>query len=161
MAGFEIVVRPVVFPNIRPAPAQPLSPADDPERGFAVIHGNGGKQIDLTFSWSGSASSSQRTEIKRRVDEVRVYQKKSNGKVNKKNYVDLDVVNKIWMKGAPAQNSGNRPSFGFDQGPMEEGAMDRPDAIGPEKNVYYYRRIREQSNIEIRRRDVIKNGGDS
>ena len=26
MAGFEVVVRPVVFPNIRPAPARSLPP---------------------------------------------------------------------------------------------------------------------------------------
>jgi hypothetical protein len=39
MAGFETVVRPAVFPDIRPAPARSLPPADDPEKGMCVITG--------------------------------------------------------------------------------------------------------------------------
>ena len=57
MAGFEVVVRPVVFPNIRPAPAQSLPAATDPDQGFAVIHGSSGKSIDLPHSQSISSSA--------------------------------------------------------------------------------------------------------
>ena len=152
MAGFEIVVRPVVFPDIRPAPAQPVPPADDPDKGFATIKGNGAKTVGLSYSYSVSASSSQRTEFQRRVDEARVYQKKKDGTINKKNFVDLEVANKVWMKGPPSQKSGDRPSFDMTQ----SGPLDRPSAIGPEKEVYYYQRIKEDDNIEILKRDVIK-----
>jgi hypothetical protein len=155
MAGFEIVVRPVVFPNIRPAPAQPVPPADDPDKGFATIHGNGAKEVDLSYSYSGSASTSQRTEIKRREDEARVSQKKKDGKINKKNFVDIRVPNKVWMKGPPGQKSDNRPSFGFGQGPMAGGPMDRPEAFGTETEVYYYKRIQGKDNVEIRKRNII------
>src|SRR5262245_10366707 len=102
MAGFEIVVRPAVFPDIRPAPAQPVPPADDPDQGFCVIHGNGGHQFTTSSSYSSSSSSSQRGEIQRREDEARVYQKEKSGKVNKDNFVDIRVANKIWMKGPPS-----------------------------------------------------------
>jgi hypothetical protein len=155
MAGFEIVVRPVVFPDIRPAPAQPVPPADDPTKGFATIHGNGGHSFSTSSSYSASASSSQRTEIKRREDEARVYQKKKDGKINKKNFVDIRAPNKVWMKGPPSQKTDNRPSFAFGQGPMEGGPLDRPPAIGPEKEIYYYNRIKGKDNIEIRRKDIV------
>jgi hypothetical protein len=153
MAGFEIVVRPAVFPDIRPAPAQPVPPADDPDKGFATIHGNGAKQVDLSYSYSGSASTSQHTEIKRREDEGRVYQKEDNGKINKKNFVDIRKANKVWMEGAPSQNAQNRPSFGFGQGPMPGESPPRP--FGPETDVYNYVKMVEKDNIEIRRKNII------
>jgi hypothetical protein len=153
MAGFEVVVRPVVFPDIRPAPAQPVPPADDPEKGFATIHGNGGKSFTLQWSYNSSASTSQRTEIKRTEDEARVYQKDNKGKINKKNFVDIRSPKKILMKGPPSSQTDNRPSFGFGQGPMEGFAPSRP--FGPETEVYNYRKMVEKDNIEIRRRDII------
>src|SRR5262245_54220731 len=108
MAGFEIVVRPVVFPDIRPAPAQPVPPADQPDQGFAIIRGNGGHSFTTSSSYNASASSSQRTELQRREDEARVYQKDDNGKINKKNFVDIRAANKVWMKGPPQQKANNR-----------------------------------------------------
>jgi len=163
MAGFEIVVRPVVFPDIRPAPAQPVPPADDPDKGFATIHGNGGHQFSTSSSYSASASSSQRTEIERREDEARVYQKKDNGKINKNNFVDIRAPNRIKMKGPPSQKAQDRPSFDFGQGPMAGGPLDRPDAVGPEIGLYYYRNIQERDNIEVRRKNIItkKDGQES
>ena len=50
MAGFEVVVRPVVFPDIRPAPARSLPPADDPTKGFCEITGAGNFPVQLSFS---------------------------------------------------------------------------------------------------------------
>src|SRR5262245_21579509 len=129
MAGFEIVVRPDVFPDIRPAPAQPVPPADDPEQGFATINGNGAKTDGLTQSYNSSISSSQRTETQRREDEARVYQKKKDGSVNKNNFVDIRVANKIWMNGPPSQQTKNRPSFGFGQGPMTGDDLSQYEAI--------------------------------
>jgi hypothetical protein len=163
MAGFEIVVRPAIFPDIRPAPAQPVPPADDPNKGFATIHGNGGHQFSTSSSYSVSASSSQRSETERRSDEARIYQKEDNGKINKKNFVDLRAPNRIKMKGPPSPKVQDRPSFGFGQGPMEEDPLNRPDMIGPEVEVYFYRKIQEKDNIEIRRRNIItkKDGEES
>ena len=148
MASFEVVVRPVVFPDIRPAPAQPVPPADDPEKGFATIHGNGGHQFTTSSSYSASASSSQRTEIQRREDEARVYQKEESGKINKKNFVDIRAPNKIWMKGPPSFNVktpevAKNEVAGFDVGGVIE------------KGVYYYKRIKGDDNIEIRKKDLI------
>lgn len=160
MAGFEIVVRPVVFPAIRPAPAQPVPPADDPEQGFATIHGNGARQVSTSYSYSSSISSSQRTEIERRVDVARVYQKDDSGKINKKNFVDIEVANRIKMKGPPSQKAQNDLSFTDADG--NRIAMTGDDFSGmmrywdSEKQVYYYQNIQEHDNIEIRKRNEIK-----
>jgi hypothetical protein len=118
--GFETVVRPVVFPDIRPAPAQPQPPATtDPKSGIATIHGANGKFLDLAYSWSTSVSASRRTETKRRYDVARVYQKDKDGNVNKDNFVDINVANKIWLK------------------------------AGEEDQIDYYRHVKGGPNIEI------------
>jgi hypothetical protein len=96
MAGFEVIVRPVVFPNIRPAPARSLLPEDDPTQGFAVLSGVGGKLIDLPSSESRSTSRSKPVETKRRFDIVRIYQMGANGKINWMVSVDVEIVNKVW-----------------------------------------------------------------
>jgi hypothetical protein len=142
--SFEIVVRPVVLPNIRPAPAQSLPPQDDPDKGFAIINGNGAKQINLTNSYSSSASSAQRTETKRRVDVARVYQKKDDGKVNKDNFVDIEVANKIWMKG------GSEPSV------PPSGDSFHSLAMRPTVGVEHYQRVKEEDNVEIKKRDQMR-----
>jgi hypothetical protein len=126
MAGFEVVVRPVVFPNIRPAPAQSSAPVSDPNQGLAVIHGASGQHIDLPFNWTASASSSKPRETSRRVDEARVYQMDDDGNVNKDTFVDIDVANRIWMD----DGKGRVP--------------------------YGYAPIQETDNIEIRNRNIIK-----
>jgi len=154
MAGFEVVVRPAVFPSIRPAPAQPVPSADDPEQGFATIRGNGAKQVSVSTSSSTSASTSTHTETKRRFDEARVYQKKEDGSVNKKNFVDIEAVNKVWSKGPP----GNFRGFnGDDVVPTYPGRGYTGDDI----QVNYYQRIKEKDNIEIKKKDQIRKQGDA
>lgn len=145
--GFEVVVRPSVFPDIRPAPAQTLRPADDPDKGFCVIRGNPAKSMDLTTSWSRSTSKSHQVETQRRFDEVRVYQMDDDGTVNRDNFVDVEVANKIWMRG------GKQPAV--------DGS--KPGAEGPEKSkgnsleiAQYYARELERENTEIRKRDEIR-----
>jgi hypothetical protein len=102
--GFEVVVRPVVFPNIRPAPAQPSRAADDPTQGIATINGGGGQFLDLQYSSSINSSQSNPNETKRRVDVARVYQKDDDGNVNQDNFVDIDVANRIWMDDGTVQS---------------------------------------------------------
>src|SRR5215475_3503285 len=94
---FEVVVRPAVVPNIRPQAAQPLPPPDDPTQGICTIRGSNGKFLDLAYSWSASTSSTKRHEIKRKVDEVRIYQKTDDGIVHKENFVDVHVSKKHWL----------------------------------------------------------------
>ena len=147
MAGFEVIVRPVVFPNIRPAPAQPLPPADEPDKGFATIRGNGGKQITLSYSHSSSASSSTHSEIERRVDQARIYQKNDDGSINKDNFIDVEAANRIRMAGPPSFQVAANPVAGFD-------VFDVPRSR--DKTTFYYGRIREEDNIKIIKTDVIK-----
>jgi hypothetical protein len=95
MAGLEVVVRPFVFPNIRPAPARALAPTDNPTNGIATLGGSGGRTIELTHSFSISTSkSTTESETKRVVDVDRVYQVEEDGTINKKNYVDVERTTK-------------------------------------------------------------------
>ena len=97
--AFEVVVRPVVFPDVRPPPARSLPPPDDPTQGFCTIKGNGASHVDLTSSYSVNQSKSVQTETKRRYDVARIYQMGDDGNVSEDNFVDIEVANKIWMKG--------------------------------------------------------------
>jgi len=146
----EVVVRPVVFPNIRPSPAQPLPAADDPTKGFATIHGNGGKLFDLSYSYSASTTSSAHSEIKRRVDKGRVYQKDPQGNINRNNFVDQEVPNKFWIKGPPVpvvKAGGNAPG------------ADDASSSGQNTQLHYYSPLRGKDNIEVKERNVIIEGG--
>jgi hypothetical protein len=96
MAGFEVIVRPVVFPNIRPVPPRVLSPEDDPTKGMAVLSGSGGKLIDLPRTWSASQSrQTPQKEAVRQFDKERVYQKDEGGKINKNNYIDVERLKRV------------------------------------------------------------------
>ena len=71
--GFETVVRPAVFPNIRPQPSRALPIEDAPDKGLAVISGGGASGvISLSHSESHSWSRSRMVEVKRTFDKVRV-----------------------------------------------------------------------------------------
>jgi hypothetical protein len=152
MAGFETVVRPAVFPSIRPAPARSLPPKGDPSKGFCVIKGSSGKTVDLPSSWSASTSKSRATETERRVDEVRVYQVEDDGTVNKKNFVDVDVANRIKTKeaGATAAQQAADAALNYAQRQLDY-----------EIKQYNFMRQVEKDNIEILNRDVIKKNPDA
>lgn len=149
--GFEVVVRPVVLPDIRPRPRRSLPPADDPEKGFAVIRGNGFHQGSQSLNWTASTSQSRPVEVKRRVDETRVYQKDSDGNINRENFVDIQVANKIWLKG------GRGPTVqDLDEGQQ----INRETGNIEEKQITFYQRPKQQDNIEILKKDVmIENEG--
>jgi hypothetical protein len=152
MAGFEVVVRPVVFPDIRPAPARSLPPADDPTKGICEITGKGTHPVSLTYGMSVSTSISKPQETERRVDDVRVYQMDDDGTVNRNNFVDLEVANRIKMKDA----GGNEPK-------SQPGDVSIPGgSVGAKGNSYeiamYYQRQLEAANIEIKKRDQIRKG---
>lgn len=146
MAGFEVVVRPVVLPNIRPRPAQTLPPEDDPKKGFCTIRGNPATEVNLTTSWSSSTSKSHHVEAERRFDEVRVYQENDDGTVNRDNFVDVEVANRITM------NYGKMPVLNATQieRVKKEAEADRI------RDQYYYEQAVERKNNEIRKRDQIR-----
>jgi hypothetical protein len=101
MAGFEVVVRPAILPNIRPAPPRVLPPVNDPAQGMAVITGSGGNLIDLPHSFSVSLSRSlPQQEETRVVNKERVYQKDKNGKINKSNFIDVERLKKVRFNNA-------------------------------------------------------------
>jgi hypothetical protein len=96
MAGFEVIVRPVVFPNIRPGPARVLQPAGDPEQGKFVLTGGSGKFMGVSLSRSVSVSKqSPHKENKRQFDVERVYQVDQSGNINKANFVDIERLSRI------------------------------------------------------------------
>jgi hypothetical protein len=143
MAGFEVVVRPAVFPNIRPTPSRSLPPSSsDPTKGVCVIKGSSGKTVDLPYSWSVSTSNTRPQETQRRVDEVRIYQQDDNGTVNRNNFVDMHVANKIWTVD---------PSVGSIQGNVFV-----PNQGGKVTTKTDYARVEETNNVEIRNKDIIK-----
>lgn len=151
MAAFETIVRPVVFPNIRPAPTRSLPPADDPEQGLCVIRGSGGGVIAANFSVSISGSTHNPKETERRVDTARVYQKNDDGTINRENFVELEVANRITMEEGVG---GDLPEFVS----APPGVGD-PNAVyrrGTQFSKYYYAPIKEADNIEITKRDTIK-----
>jgi hypothetical protein len=147
-APFEVVVRPVVFPDIRPQRSQSLPPLDDPEKGFCEINGNGVSFVSLPYSFSASASTSKPTEVERRFDEARVYQKDKSGKVNKKNFVDVQVANRIKMKGeyGPAASSVGEQAITGSKSPKGDSTT----------IAMYYARQLAQDNIEIKKKDEIR-----
>lgn len=94
--AFEVIVRPVVFPNIRPAPPRVLPPEDKPDQGMAVIKGSSVTSIGASRNWSVSISRDKpHKEKARQFDEQRVYQVDEKGKVNKANYVDLENLKRL------------------------------------------------------------------
>jgi len=99
MAGFELIVRPAVFPDIRPQAPRTLAPAtDDPTQGIAILGGSGGGLIDLTESYSQSWSRSlPAIESRRRVTKVRTYFTNPDGTIDTDQWIDTEVMEKVWL----------------------------------------------------------------
>jgi hypothetical protein len=101
MAVFETIVRPVVFPNIRPAPAQVLAPEDDPTQGMAVISAAaGGGGLSGSRSWSVNLSRQKpHKEAVRQFNKERVYQveQKPGGAsiMHQDNYVEVERLKRV------------------------------------------------------------------
>lgn len=97
MAGFEVVVRPSVFPNIRPAPARVLPPEQNPEQGLVIIKGGGAKELSASYNWSVNVSRQRpQREVARQFDTKRVSQvDPKTGTVNPANYVDVEQLKRI------------------------------------------------------------------
>jgi hypothetical protein len=100
--GLEVVVRPVVFPNIRPTTPRVLLPsADSPEQGLCVLSGGGGKFVDTSYSFSANISkSAPKKEKKRQVDKLRIFHiDPQTGDVIEDQYIDVEQTKKIRLDG--------------------------------------------------------------
>ena len=146
MAKLENIVRPVVFPNIRP-PARVRSalPEGEEAEGEFVIRGGSGGFIDLPFSWSVNTARSKRTETKRRVDEVRVHKMDEEGNVNEDVWIDLHLTNKLWFKEAGASGGINDAT----------GAGIPGGGSAEFNSQVFLRKAEEKKNIRIRERNII------
>jgi hypothetical protein len=136
--AFEVVVRPVVFPNIRPQTPQILPQQTDSTQGFATLNGNPAQSASGSYSYTSSTSNTRRQEKNRLVDNMRVYQKldkedqkEGEDNVNKDNYIDMYFAKRITMFG-DSRNANN--SFGG--GRLQE--------------KYGYQKQKEEDNIELR-----------
>jgi len=154
MAGFETIVRPMILPSIRPAaPPQPVPPQSGSSQG-CVITGSSGRSVDLPYSWSVSISQSKRIETQRRVDTARVYQKEDDGTINKDNFVDVDVANKISYRGG--KQPGRRDFVYVDPNTK----IDPAQGLVSENGVVYIKPVKPADNIEIKKKNVIQTNPD-
>lgn len=129
MARFEAIVRPVVFPNIRPSPPRTLPPENDPDQGLAVLGGAGMESIQQSYNMQTGWTRSKPGEQERTVTTQRIYQKEQDGTINKDNYIEVDVATQFNMR----------------------------EGDGTQKK-YYYSAPTEADNIEtIEENKVIKN----
>jgi len=155
MPGFETIVRPVVFPNIRPVPTRSLPPQDDPEKGKCTIGGGGGGIIAVTENKSVSGSTHNPKEIERTVDQARVHQKNDDGTINEENFVDIEVANKIKMK-VGARPGGGTPFTGFNGDDVVKTTADRGYTGDDLIENYRYEPVKEKDNIKIKKKNIIK-----
>lgn len=146
MSGLERVVRPVVFPDIRPQVARQLPPEEDPTKGICEIKGQGSFVTQWSINTSWSITYGKQKEIKRQVDTARVYQKTDDGKVKKENFVDIQVANKIWMRGPKAPTSMMKPGSERENLPGKTAYETWPE---------YFKRVKAKDNIEIKKQDEI------
>jgi hypothetical protein len=159
MAGFEVVVRPVVFPNIRPPQAKPVLPADDPTQGQCVISGASGEIVTLNESWNYNQSKSRPVETKRRSDLARVYQKEDDGTVNKDNFIDVKVANKIQLR--EGNQPGRRQFVEWDPNYPDKRSQSLPDGYMAGTRIVSLKKAQEADNIEIKQRDIGEDNPDA
>lgn len=117
MSGLEVVVRPVVFPNIRPARPRVLAPTASDSGAGTTISGGGGRLIELTRSFTSSVQRQMPHEEQQRTyDTDRVYQKEKDGNVNKTNFVDMDRLTGVELK----DSVGNKLIIKFSEPPVRD-----------------------------------------
>jgi hypothetical protein len=107
MSGFETIVRPMILPNIRPAPARSVAPADDPEQGKCVIAGHSTGTITSSYSINTSVQKASAHEEKRQFDEVRIREEGRGGDARGTrapapggSFIDVEVLTKLWLRGS-------------------------------------------------------------
>jgi hypothetical protein len=97
-SGFEVIVRPVVLPDIRPQSPRVLPGSTDPASGIATLSGSGGSLIDLSQSESHSWSRSRSTEVKRKYNVERIHKMDDDGNVDKSQFVDVERLKSVTLR---------------------------------------------------------------
>lgn len=105
MRSLEIIVRPAVLPDVRPAPAQPFVAPPEEDEGFVEIVGARGAAINLAQSHSSSFTRQRGRELGRTFDLMRVKQKDENGNIVPENFVDIEAVTRLRMLDARNQRA--------------------------------------------------------
>ncbi len=113
--GFEVVVRPAVFPNIRPQPTRSVPIADAPDKGLAVISGGSNSIVDLPHSEQHSWSKSRMVEVKRTFDKARIYYTRPDGTLDFSQYWEFEVLRSVEFL------ENGTTAFGQQYAPMQEG----------------------------------------
>ena len=104
--NLEVVVRPIVLPDIRPPAPRRIAPPDDPTKGLATL-GGGGSGTFIGTSASQSVNMTKQKphkETRRQVDVERVYQTDDAGNVNRNTFIDVERMKKVR---AEAKDGGN------------------------------------------------------
>src|SRR5262245_40748065 len=143
--ALEVVVRPVVLPNIRPQAPQSLPPLDDPDKGWCTIQGNPASEVTTSNSFSTSMSKSVNVETERTEDEARVYQMNDDGTVTRENFVDVRVATRIKLRGGAMPIA---DVTGID--PATQESARKANQL---RDDWYIRQV-EERNIEIRKRNL-------
>lgn len=90
--GLEIVVRPVVLPNIRPRPPQIPVVVDEDEEPSEIV-GNSGRAISLSHGRRWSFTRPHQTETRRTFDLMRVKNPEDSDQ-----YVDVEVTTRLYTR---------------------------------------------------------------
>lgn len=104
MAGIEVIVRPSVFPDIRPEAKETGAPAD-PAANRTIWTGQDGQVLDLNLSQTISMTRQVAREEKRVFDIARIYRTvqdpnnpNAQPQVDKNTYVDVEIPHAIRLK---------------------------------------------------------------
>lgn len=104
MAGIEVIVRPAVFPDIRPTAKETKANAD-PDAGRTIWTGSDGLVLDLNLTLTQSMSKSVNTEVKRIYDIARIYKTtpdpdnpQAAPSIDRNTYVDVEMPHAIRMQ---------------------------------------------------------------
>lgn len=104
MPGIEVIVRPSVFPDIRPK-SRNEGTAPDPEAGRCRLTGADGLVLDLNLSLTQSMSKQHGQETKRVYDIARIYRTVPNQdnpeaapRVDRDTYLDVEVPHQVRLE---------------------------------------------------------------
>ena len=77
-----------------------------------------------------------------------------NKNVNRNNFVDIDVANKLWVEGGmnPSVNS-TAPGYGSPG--VGSGTPEVGSSFTREQLVMYFKKVQEEKNVEIKKRNLI------
>jgi len=94
---------------------------------------------------------------------ARVYQKDEDGTINRDNFIDVEVVNRVKMEsGGAGPRGGNVRNDSTLVG--NDSVLVRNDSVGPgggkEKQIYSYEPVQEKDNVEIKNKNVTRKAAD-